>query len=76
MRGHIAFRGQHDHCYVIHRLKDSVQVMCGYAVMGVEGVEKRAQHTALRNSSVKHQGQGEMRDNRSSLYLWDEILSP
>ena len=41
---------------VVSKLDDVVGAECGHAVMGEQGVEERAEHTALGCTDVESQG--------------------
>ncbi len=52
-------RQAYHHC-VIRKFDDDVGAVCGYTVMRVQGVQKWAENTALRGSSVEGQRGGDV----------------
>ena len=51
----VAVGDQADGC-VICKLDDGVGAVCGHAVMGEQGIEERAEHSALGCAGVESQG--------------------
>lgn len=62
------------YCGVISKPDDDVGVMCGHAVIGAEGIQKRAEYTSLRGSNVKSETGQHVRKFRFLLHR--KIFSP